>query len=339
MKGKYILKTHKGIINISVVVLLITALLLSKAFPHNILIKASAEQIKKGCILGGDEPTIFDAIEILKYLVDMDGAIKQEGVINSESMDAAIISREGVEAGEPTIFCFIEILKYLIGMENDIGVNKSIKPKKPNLPDLKEEEWAIKLINAKNPLPRGYTPDLASIGSYNNDNRELDRRAAPYYLQMYTAARNNGINLVPVSSYRRLVRQEENFIEMFNDLVQKGYARHEAFDLTMREIAVPRTSEHNAGLAIDFNLIEERFDKTIEFRWLMNNAAKFGFILRYKKDTTHITGVSYEPWHFRFVGVHNAERINSLGITLEEYVDECANDTSAVDEFRRRLVG
>jgi D-alanyl-D-alanine carboxypeptidase len=167
-----------------------------------------------------------------------------------------------------------------------------------------DNEWALWLINALNPLPIGYVPDLTSIGSYNGDNREFDSRAAPYAIQMINAASNDGISLEIVSSYRRIARQEENFRGQFNNLVNQGYSREKAFEMTASEYAIPVTSEHNAGLAIDFNLtgsphtlIEESFDQTSAFQWLGENAHKYGFVLRYPKNTMHITGIVYEPWH------------------------------------------
>jgi D-alanyl-D-alanine carboxypeptidase len=114
--------------------------------------------------------------------------------------------------------------------------------------------------------------------------------------------------------------------------------------MTASEYAIPGTSEHNAGLAIDFNLtdsphtlIEESFDQTSAFCWLSENAQNYGFILRYPKNTIHITGIVYEPWHFRFVGVYHAQQIYISGLTLEEYIGVCADDDSAVNAWKRQL--
>ncbi|MCL1903969.1 MAG: CAP domain-containing protein [Oscillospiraceae bacterium] len=82
----------------------------------------------KGCVLGGNEPTIFDVIEILKYLTGMDSAIENKGFVNTSRYNAATISNEGIAAGKPTIFCAVEILKYLVGVENNIGVNSTPRP-------------------------------------------------------------------------------------------------------------------------------------------------------------------------------------------------------------------
>ncbi|MCL1881448.1 MAG: M15 family metallopeptidase [Oscillospiraceae bacterium] len=202
--------------------------------------------------------------------------------------------------------------------------------------------WALILVNARNPLPEGYSPDLAYIGSHSGtgDRRYLDARAAPYAIAMLEAAMNDGIILDPVSSYRGLERQTINFKWFFENVMsERGYTPQEAFDYTASWIAPPGTSEHNAAIAIDFNLIDESFDQTNEYRWLIENAHRFGFILRYPKDTEHITGIKYEPWHFRFVGIENAERIRDTGLTLEEYLNHCMEDDTVVEAFRNQVIG
>jgi D-alanyl-D-alanine carboxypeptidase len=204
-------------------------------------------------------------------------------------------------------------------------------------PEYNNGLWALWLINAKNPLPDGYLPDLVSIGSYNGDNRELDSRAAPYAIRMMQAAANDGISLVPVSAYRRITTQENNFRAAFNELVNQGLPREQAFEETASVYAVPGTSEHNAGVAIDFNSLSESFDQTDAFNWLISRAHEFGFIARYPKGTTHITGIIYEPWHWRFVGVEHAVNIREARVTLEEYIGGCRNDDSAVTAWKIQL--
>jgi len=112
---------------------------------------------------------------------------------------------------------------------------------------------------------------------------------------------------------------------LFNNDVRKykdqGYTESEAKVKTAMAVAIPGTSEHNAGLACDFNSVEESFANTAQSRWLQKHAADYGFIMRYAKDKTPITGIEYEPWHYRYVGEANAKRINELGMCLEEYVD------------------
>ena len=92
--------------------------------------------------------------------------------------------------------------------------------------------------------------------------------------------------------------------------------------------ARPGHSEHQTGLAVDVegsNKDYDNFEKSIEFKWMQNNAHKYGFILRYPKGKTHITGFKYEPWHYRYVGKMVAEIIYKENITLEEYYDKYIN--------------
>ena len=201
-----------------------------------------------------------------------------------------------------------------------------------------DNEWALWLINARNPLPQGYNPALSLIGTFNGDERRFDSRASEYALLLIEAAREDGIILDIVSSYRSIERQIDNFKHYFNSSMNWANSVEEAFEYVSSQIAIPGTSEHNAGLAIDFNLVEERFEQTAEFRWLQENSWQYGFILRYPRGTTHITGIIYEPWHFRFVGLYHAEQIFNSGLTLEEYIDVCIGDVSVVEAFRTYIL-
>jgi D-alanyl-D-alanine carboxypeptidase len=203
-----------------------------------------------------------------------------------------------------------------------------------------DNEWDLWLINSYNPIRLGYSPDLTFIGHYSGERRYLDSRAAEYLTLMAEAARIDGITLTYVSTFRGMERQQTNFRNLFYRRInERGYTREQAFADTMSWIAVPGTSEHNAGVAVDFNQITESFENTSSFRWLQENAHEFGFILRYPRDTTEITGVNYEPWHWRFVGLHHAAEIRRQGITLEEYMkDSCAGDDSVVAAFRATLI-
>ena len=100
-----------------------------------------------------------------------------------------------------------------------------------------------------------------------------------------------------------------------------GKNEGEAKALTEQVINKPGYSEHNLGLAVDFNYVKDSFKDTKEYVWLIENAENYGFILRYPKEKESITKVSYEPWHWRFVGVEHARKINELGMCLEEYIE------------------
>ena len=86
-------------------------------------------------------------------------------------------------------------------------------------------------------------------------------------------------------------------------------------------MARPGTSEHNTGFSADFNIAEDSFESTPMFTWMQEHAADYGFVLRFPKDKQEKTGIIYESWHYRFVGINNAKEMNRLNMCLEEYVE------------------
>ena len=187
------------------------------------------------------------------------------------------------------------------------------------------DNWNLRLVNGKKPLPSGFTVETEKIeATYARDVGMLyDARAVSYLNAMCAAAERDGINLLVISSFRTNERQTV----LYNNQVTKQRAIHpELSDEEIKKLAgtisaYPGTSEHEVGLAVDFNSVEESFENTPEFQWLKTNAQNYGFILRYAKEKQDITGVIYEPWHYRYVGEKHAKKINELGYCLEEYVD------------------
>ena len=178
------------------------------------------------------------------------------------------------------------------------------------------------LLNGTHVLPEGYEPTLAE--AVKGSGKYLDYRVAPYYQAMYDKALEDGFELTPVSGYRSYDLQ----VELFEDQIQleidnNGLDKTKATVAAATEVMSPGGSEHNAGLAMDICSLSESFEDTDEAAWLRENAADFGFILRYPKDAKSraITKVIYEPWHYRFVGVEAAKDITAKGVTLEEYLN------------------
>lgn len=176
------------------------------------------------------------------------------------------------------------------------------------------------LVNGNYALPNGYKPTLAE--AVKGSDVQLDYRVAPYYQAMYDAAKKEGITLTPVSGYRSFARQTTNFENRIAEYMKEGMSRKDATIEAAKIIMLPGSSEHNAGLAMDICSLSESFENTDAFAWLSKNAADYGFILRYPKsaEARAITGVTYEPWHYRYVGVDAAKEIKQKGITLEEYL-------------------
>lgn len=219
------------------------------------------------------------------------------------------------------------------GEQMSSAISSQLTPEQKAVMALAEDldEWNLRLVNAKNPLPNGFTVETAKIeASYARDVGMLyDAKAVSYLNQMCAAAEKDGINLLVISSHRTNARQTV----LYNNQVNKQKANHpEMSDAEVKKLAAtisayPGTSEHEVGLAVDFNSVEQSFENTAEFQWLKTNAAEYGFILRYTKEKQDITGVIYEPWHYRYVGQKHAKKINELGYCLEEYIDYLKNYT------------
>lgn len=187
-------------------------------------------------------------------------------------------------------------------------------PEKNNMID----DWKLTLVNCENKLPEDFEIELAYIDS----TRQFDSRVIDELNEMLKDMKKNGISNVWVqSAYRSVEYQQNLFDDKVNTYIKQGKSREEAESLTLQTINRPGTSEHNLGLAVDFNYVDYDFENTKAFSWLKENAENYGFILRYKAEKEDITKVDYEPWHWRYVGVENAKAINELDMCLEEYIE------------------
>ncbi|HOO25100.1 MAG TPA: M15 family metallopeptidase [Clostridiales bacterium] len=178
------------------------------------------------------------------------------------------------------------------------------------------DKWYLLLVNFDYCLPKGYSFERTGVGN----NTSLDSRVAPHFAAMKEAAKKEGKNIVPISGYRSLDTQERLFNQTVNEYKNQGFDDKTSVEKASKRRQPPGCSEHNAGLAMDVCEIRKTFENTAEFKWLQENAADYGFILRYPKDKVNITGVQYEPWHWRYVGVEAAREIKERGICLEEYL-------------------
>jgi D-alanyl-D-alanine carboxypeptidase len=183
------------------------------------------------------------------------------------------------------------------------------------------ENWKLLLINAENPLPDDFSPMLDPIGG----GLQFDARAAGQLVRMLSAAKAQGLSPVVCSAYRSVDRQRVLYDEKVRTLMADGLDRARAEMSALQSVAYPGTSEHHLGLAVDivsvdYQLLDARQADTPEARWLTQHCAQYGFILRYPEEKQEITGIIYEPWHFRYVGVDAAEEMAENGACLEEYV-------------------
>lgn len=181
-----------------------------------------------------------------------------------------------------------------------------------------QEDWRLVIASSNKPIHEGYEIPLDNI----EENKEFDSRAIEDLQALLKAAKDKKAgNLWAQSAYRSNQRQEELFNNKVAEFVRIGKTQEEAEILTHRVINKPNESEHNLGLAVDFNTVNLSFEKTNVFKWLKENAKEYGFVLRYTKEKEDITGVSYEPWHWRYVGKEHAQKMEELGMCLEEYVE------------------
>lgn len=187
-----------------------------------------------------------------------------------------------------------------------------------------QELWNLVVVNSGRKMPAGYKPQLAEVCS---SGVYMDYRVAPWYDKMYYAAKEDGITLVPYSGYRSYERQERNYNNLTDEYMGRyGISRQEAAEKAATVILPPGTSEHNLGLAMDICNTYDSFATQKEYAWLVENAHKYGFILRYEAEKKPITGIVPEPWHWRYVGVEYAEKIKNSGLCLEEYLDSVGID-------------
>lgn len=180
------------------------------------------------------------------------------------------------------------------------------------------------LVNADNPIPSDYGKgNLVSIDKkyINGSLNQVDKGIHPYLMAMLKAAWADGVRLYVRSPYRSYNTQKYLFNNKVQRVIKAGTPADQAEAVAARAVARPGTSEHQTGLAIDFNIADSEFEQMPAYGWMKEHAEEYGFIMRYPKDKTDITGVMYESWHWRFVGINVAKEINDLGVTLEEYLD------------------
>ena len=188
---------------------------------------------------------------------------------------------------------------------------------------LSVDDWQLVLVNNQHPVPEDYSFTLGTItGSMKCDVRIIDELMA-----MLEAAKADGIDLVICSPYRDYNRQTVLFDRKIDYYMERGYSYLEAYKIASITVTVPGASEHQIGLALDivsdtYTSLDTGFGKTDAGIWLKEHGYEYGFILRYPLGKEYITGIQYEPWHYRYVGKKSATAIMKQGITLEEFLED-----------------
>lgn len=183
-----------------------------------------------------------------------------------------------------------------------------------------EGNWNLVIVNAYTEYDKSYKPVLKEVCPGMGYDMYMDERAADHFTEMYNAAKKDSVTLTPISGYRSYELQEKNWKNRISNEEAAGYSHDEAVRRASSVILPPGTSEHNIGVAMDICSLYDSFSQTKEYKWLCENAADYGFILRYKSEWESKTGIVPEPWHWRYVGTEYAQKINASGLCLEDYV-------------------
>ena len=198
-------------------------------------------------------------------------------------------------------------------------LERPASPKGPLFPEA--EAWQLLLVNPWNEIPEDYEVTLKAL----SDGHKVDERAYDDLIAMLEDCRDAGLRPKICSSYRTQAKQTYLYNNKITRLRNAGYSKAAAQNEAGRWVARPGTSEHQLGLALDivsssYQALTKKQEKTAEQKWLMEHCWEYGFILRYPNEKSEITGIGYEPWHYRYVGRDVALDIRDSGLCLEEYL-------------------
>lgn len=168
----------------------------------------------------------------------------------------------------------------------------------------------VPLVNPWHEVPEDYEMNLVELEGF-----EVDFTCRDSLAQMLIDCREAGLSCPLNSTYRSIATQTYLWNARYNNYLSEGYSEEEAKTLTWRKVAYPGTSEHHLGLAVDI------IGSDAMYAWFYEHSWEYGFIVRYPEDKTDVTGIMYEPWHFRYVGLEMAQQVYESGLTLEEYLD------------------
>jgi len=178
-------------------------------------------------------------------------------------------------------------------------------------------DWNLIVVNQWNEIPDNYSVTLTEL----SNGQKVDSRIYPDLQEMFDDMRAEGIYPIVREGYRTAEEQQTILDERIQRYIDEGYSRSMAEMAAKEWVAVPGTSEHQLGMAVDINADKTRSTNEEVYQWLAENAYKYGFILRYPQGKEDITGTAYEAWHYRYVGKEAAEEIYNGQICLEEYME------------------
>lgn len=244
-----------------------------------------------------------------EVIIPVNEVIDDDDVIEGYDNDELDVNQDDIDQ-----FTLDDILK---ANELTKGENES------ETDTLSADDWQLVLVNKQHPVPKDYSFTLGTI----TGNMKCDVRIIDDLMEMLQAASKDGISLMICSPYRDYNRQTVLFNRKIDYYMNKGYSYMEAYKIASMSVTVPGASEHQIGLALDivsdtYTTLDTGFGETSAGMWLRENGSQYGFILRYPLGKEYITGIQYEPWHFRYVGKKAAQAIMSQDITLEEFLED-----------------
>lgn len=248
--------------------------------------------------------------EDMELLSDEDVLLEEE-LVNDENPHGM----DGMDVYDAS-----EILATLENMEpkEDVSSGSIMTANEKTVFD--KNDWRLVLINKQHSIPDDYTFTLGTIAGQ----MQCDERIIEELRAMLQAARDDGVKLTVCSPYRSPERQVMLFERKIKRYMARGMSYMEAYQLASQAVTLPGNSEHEIGLALDivcdtYKSLDTGFGETEAGKWLAANSYEYGFILRYPEGKEYVTGIEYEPWHFRYVGVEAATVITEQELTLEEF--------------------
>ncbi len=241
----------------------------------------------------------------------------EDEVLSEEELaDAELLEHAQTQAEE--IFTLDDVMEF---DSSNVDEDESVaEDEMIDISDFEKGDWKIMLINKQHPIPEDYEFVLATI----KGSMKCDERIIPELQQMMQAAKKDGVSLVIRSPYRDYERQIYLFNRKVKAYMKKKMSYLEAYRTTAQAVTIPGASEHQVGLALDitsdtYTTLTEGFSETEAGKWLAQHSYEYGFILRYPDGKEDITGISFEPWHFRYVGKTAAKYMFDNDLTLEEF--------------------
>lgn len=215
-------------------------------------------------------------------------------------------------------------------VEENLPIEKELSKEDQLISELPEsvshEDWNLILVNPFQALPDNFEIDLVEV----DNEQRIDGRIVEAWTSWKDAALAEGHRLFFASGHRDINRQAMNFNRTVQEHMDEGLTEEEAVEKAKEYLTEPGYSEHHTGLALDIvdeewivsgQGLEPEYDGEASQEWLVSSMADYGFILRYPEGKEEITGINYEPWHFRYVGIENAKFIEENDLTLEEYTE------------------